>query len=189
RGGDAAAGAERRRRLRLGRASRPVRALRPGARRGQRRAAPCGRPRRPLRTPVRADGADALWALGRVGAPPGGAGRSALQPVWQPDRAAVRGAGRASVYAGAAPSYGHSSGAGGGGGWGAGSGRGGVRTRRGTGMSLRLPARFRAAADRVGWVAFGGLGLADCLLRGGRRPRFEPRRVRRILVIRLDLLG
>ncbi|HZS02310.1 MAG TPA: hypothetical protein VFE37_26580, partial [Chloroflexota bacterium] len=56
-------------------------------------------------------------------------------------------------------------------------------------MSLRLPARFRAAADRVGWVAFGGLGLADCLLRGGRRPRFEPRRVRRILVIRLDLLG
>jgi lipopolysaccharide heptosyltransferase II len=56
-------------------------------------------------------------------------------------------------------------------------------------MSPRLLARLRTAADRAGWVAFGGLGLADYLLHGGRRPRFEPRHVHRILVIRLDLLG
>jgi ADP-heptose:LPS heptosyltransferase len=47
----------------------------------------------------------------------------------------------------------------------------------------------RRGADVAGWALFGGLGLATHLAAGGRRPRFEPARVRRILVIRLDLLG
>ncbi len=54
-------------------------------------------------------------------------------------------------------------------------------------MSLR--ARLRRAADGVAWVAFGAVGLVDYLARGGRRPDFAPADVRRILVIRLDLLG
>ncbi len=47
----------------------------------------------------------------------------------------------------------------------------------------------RRAAEAAGWVVFGGLGLALHLAAGGRRPRFDPARVRRILVVRLDLLG
>jgi lipopolysaccharide heptosyltransferase II len=47
----------------------------------------------------------------------------------------------------------------------------------------------RRTADGTAAVLFGSLGLASYLGRGGRPPRFEPTAVRRILVIRLDLLG
>jgi lipopolysaccharide heptosyltransferase II len=46
----------------------------------------------------------------------------------------------------------------------------------------------RRTADLAGWGACGALGLATHLL-GGGRDRIDPRAVRRILVIRLDLLG
>ena len=51
----------------------------------------------------------------------------------------------------------------------------------------------RRAADLAGWGAFGALGLATNLASGGRAgegsARVDRRAVRRILVIRLDLLG
>jgi ADP-heptose:LPS heptosyltransferase len=54
-------------------------------------------------------------------------------------------------------------------------------------VSASLWAVARRVADGVGWLLFGGLGLAMHLI--GGRARFEPHTVRRILVIRLDLLG
>ncbi|HLH24970.1 MAG TPA: lipopolysaccharide heptosyltransferase II [Chloroflexota bacterium] len=55
-------------------------------------------------------------------------------------------------------------------------------------MSGGLWAHARRAADAAAWGVFGGLGLATRLA-GGRVAPPEPARVRRILVIRLDLLG
>jgi lipopolysaccharide heptosyltransferase II len=55
-------------------------------------------------------------------------------------------------------------------------------------MSGRLWARARRAADAAAWGLFGGVGLATRLA-GGRIPPLDPASVRRILVIRLDLLG
>ncbi len=47
----------------------------------------------------------------------------------------------------------------------------------------------RLVADGAAWALFGGLGLAMHLAARGRPPRYDPAGVRRILVIRLDLLG
>ncbi len=55
-------------------------------------------------------------------------------------------------------------------------------------MSGRLWARARQAADAAAWGLFGGIGLATRLA-AGRQPPLDPTSVRRILVIRLDLLG
>jgi lipopolysaccharide heptosyltransferase II len=55
-------------------------------------------------------------------------------------------------------------------------------------MSGRVWARARRAADAAAWGLFGGLGLATRLA-GGRVPPLDAASVRRILVIRLDLLG
>src|SRR5206468_2268069 len=55
-------------------------------------------------------------------------------------------------------------------------------------VSGRMWARARRAADAVAWGLFGGLGLPPHLV-GGRVPPLDPASVRRILVIRLDLLG
>jgi lipopolysaccharide heptosyltransferase II len=55
-------------------------------------------------------------------------------------------------------------------------------------VSGRVWARARQAADAVAWGLFGGLGLATRLGIGRVAP-LDPASVRRILVIRLDLLG
>jgi lipopolysaccharide heptosyltransferase II len=55
-------------------------------------------------------------------------------------------------------------------------------------MSSRLWGLARRATDAAAWGLFGGVGLATRLA-GGRVPPLDPASVRRILVIRLDLLG
>src|SRR5262249_26817290 len=134
---------------------------------------------------VRADRSATLRAMGRRAAAPGDPRAVGLQPVWQPDCAAVRRACGASLHAGrgagrrAEGGY-RSNGRGGGRRHGA---CGGARSMRGA-----VWRHARRAADRAGWGAFGALGLATHLL-GGGRARIDPGAVRRILVIRLDLLG
>lgn len=54
-------------------------------------------------------------------------------------------------------------------------------------MNVSLWAVARRVAYSVGWLLFGGLGLVLHLT--GGRAHFEPHTIRRILVIRLDLLG
>jgi lipopolysaccharide heptosyltransferase II len=55
-------------------------------------------------------------------------------------------------------------------------------------VSSRLWGRARRTADAAAWGLFGGLGLASHLV-GRQVPPLDPASVRRILVIRLDLLG
>src|SRR5262249_54520791 len=118
-------------------------------------------------------------------AAPGDPRAAGVQPVWQPDRAAVRRAGGAGLHAGCGAGRRAEGGY-------RGNGRGGDRRHGARGGARRMKGAVWGhagrTADLAGWGAFGALGLATHLL-GGGRARIDPRAVRRILVIRLDLLG